>query len=68
MVPFGKQVTPVPGIEYIVANGKQECQICQSIIAESYTMGAQYVDLCGFHTRDNVNVPLCRAQVTTPPV
>jgi len=62
MVPFGKQVGQVPGIQYMVASGKQECMICQAIVSESYIMGPQYVNLCGYHVRDNVNVPMCHAQ------
>ena len=25
-------------------------------------MGPQYVNLCGYHERDDVNVPMCHAQ------
>ena len=40
--------------------GMQECMVCQAIVSESYVMGPQYINLCGYHMRDMVNVPMVR--------
>lgn len=62
MIPFGKHLPREQGIEYLVATGSQECMICQSIVSEAYVMGPQYIDLFGYHVRNNVNVPMGHAQ------
>eukprot|EP00941_MAST-03F_sp_MAST-3F-sp1_P002176 g2176.t1 len=62
MIPFGKHVPRESGKEYLIATGRQECIICQSIVSEAYVMGPQYVNLFGYHVRDDVNVPMGHAQ------
>lgn len=45
-VPFGKEIPEKEGIEYYISSGAQECNICERIIKNGFTMGWHFHGLC----------------------
>ena len=64
-VPYGKRIPRQKGINYFVASGRQECNLCKQLIAEAEYTGRQYFDACGYLIRNNLNREMCAAQQRT---
>ena len=62
VIPFGKHVPRVEGMNYIIASGEQECQMCVELVKESYVMGTSYHNLCLRVNRGTDNAAMCEAQ------
>lgn len=64
-VPYGKKIPRQKNVDYYVASGVQECNLCKQIIAEAEYTGRQYFDACGYLIRANLNKEMCSAQQRT---
>merc|ERR1711871_499754 len=59
-IPFGKHIPKMPGVNYYVATGVQECNQCQEIIKSGSVHGRNWYGLCGGVEEEYL--PMCLAQ------